>query len=198
MLKFILSALLAAPLAGCFSPKIKEYSPREYEEKFVKGRFYHMRLVQDNMFLLDLNRDKLPFEVKRFELVGRGLTHDLDKITKKPDRHFELFKYKLNEKNGIPNGRANIEELMTVKADHYEKNRHHFEYHIKNREPLTGVDICEIISDIYAVKIEKKEPFPQTIKFVKNLAKKYQVSEADEKNMLAVLNVLNDLRGKIN
>jgi hypothetical protein len=194
MLKFALSALLSVSLTGCFNPKTKEYSLREYEEKFVKRQFSHMRLVQDNMFLLSQNREMLPFEVGRFELIGRSVLHDVDKVVDKPDDYFKIFKYKFNGKNGISNGGADEKKMAAIRMEHQEKNRHHFEYYVKNKEPLTGVDICEIVSDIYAIKIEKNESFPQTVRFMKSQIEKYNISKADGDNLLAVLNILNKLR----
>lgn len=51
-----------------------------FKNNFIDRQFKHIRLVQDNMILLEKNRDKLPFKVEEWELIRSCLGHDSDKF----------------------------------------------------------------------------------------------------------------------
>lgn len=51
------------------------------------------------MILLEKNLDKLPFKIKDFEILRRGMQHDLDKFSDSAaPRYLRIEEYKYNEK----------------------------------------------------------------------------------------------------
>jgi hypothetical protein len=161
---------------------------------YIERQLMHVRYVQDNMFLLEKNLDKLPFKIKDFELIKRGMLHDIDKLTDHIEEHFKVFRYSFYKRNGLE-----YPKDIDVKAtkEHFDKhhntNRHHFEYHILTNAPISNEDLCEIASDIYAVKIEKEEKIEDTLSFVSYLATKFSLKKSDVKKLLAVVKLLDNL-----
>ena len=50
----------------------------DIKARFIDRQIEHLRKAQDNMILLEKNLDKLPFKTKDFEILRRGMQHDLD------------------------------------------------------------------------------------------------------------------------
>ena len=134
-----------------FKNTIKIDLQRENNKKeMVLFRMGHSHKVQMNMLFLENNRNLLPFELEEWVLLERSFYHDLDKFsTNFVNNYFNLF---VLEKQGC----KNINE--DFKKAHYEINRHHIPYHIKNNTLMTDLDVCEMCSDLDAVTfITKKE-----------------------------------------
>ena len=72
-----------------------------YKIDYFFDRFLmHIRKVQDNMVLLEKNKDKLPFKIQKFSLFRRSLYHDLTKFSKKNIEYYSNFhKYSFCKKN---------------------------------------------------------------------------------------------------
>jgi hypothetical protein len=155
----------------------------------------HIRRVQDNMLLLENNLNRLPFRVRNFELAKRGMLHDSDKVTFRIKNYFEIFKHFKFVREGIGDGGDIISADMVQKyaRRHYLSQRHHMEYHIKNKIPLSGVDICEIACDLYAIKEELGETAEKTESFVIGFCKKFSIGDAQRKKLLFLLNLLGEL-----
>ncbi|MDR1498684.1 MAG: DUF5662 family protein [Rickettsiales bacterium] len=161
---------------------------------FIKRQLMHMRHVQNNMFLLEKNLDKLSFRIKNFELMKRAMFHDLDKLTNKIEENYDVFRYKFYERNGLtfPDD-ISVDAIHKTSNEHHNTYSHHFEYHIINNIPLSDVDICEIASDIYAVKIEKEEQIEDTLKFVDSLAAKFSLKGGEKKKLVTIIKLLDSL-----
>jgi hypothetical protein len=161
---------------------------------YIERQLMHVRYVQDNMFLLEKNLDKLPFKVKDFELIKKGMLHDIDKLTDRVEDHFTVFRYGFYKRNGLEYPKdMNIEVVKKHFDEHHNTSSHHFEYHILTGVPLSNADICEIASDIYAVKIEKEEKIEDTLSFVSYLTTKFSLKKSDAKKLLAVVKLLDGL-----
>lgn len=80
---------------------------------FIDRTVMHMRRVQDNMILLEKNRDKLPFKIKQFQLLRRGMHHDLSKFSDSfAEGYIYLTKYYFNRDNNRPVSNRIYENLI--------------------------------------------------------------------------------------
>ena len=52
------------------------------KKNFIERQLKHIRLVQDYMFFLEMNREKLPFSIDEFTLIERSFFHDITKFSK--------------------------------------------------------------------------------------------------------------------
>ena len=121
---------------------------------FIDRNVMHIRRVQDNMILLEKNRDKLPFKIKQFELLRRGMYHDLSKFSRNFIKaYIDSSRYYYNVAHGLSCEDINIEKIKSIKNIHYLRERHH--PHFKKK--MTNLDICEMCSDLAAVAWENKE-----------------------------------------
>jgi hypothetical protein len=149
-----------------------------YKDYYIKRQLFHMRHVQDNMFLLESNLKRLPLDIGDFELIGRSLYHDTDKLAGEDvDGFFESFKHKFNVKHNLSNEGVNMSKIEKARKGHLETKRHHLEYHKVNNIPISDVDICEMASDIYAVKQEREEPFKRALEHTEGLIKEFSLTK---------------------
>jgi uncharacterized protein (DUF608 family) len=104
--------------------------------------FWHNRIVANLMALLELSKEKLPFEVADYELLYRGARHDLDKT--RPDFAKTLVAYFSVEKHTTED-KERMESYNIVK--HQELCSHHVAYHKKHNTRPSDLDICEMCCD---------------------------------------------------
>ena len=118
----------------------------KHKKEFLEHIFNHLRMMQDNMILLENNLDKLPFKLKPYDLIRRCIYHDLDKFKKTNIDNYYRFYYHRH---------IDCEETETVAQDfkntmkkHYSINRHHADFHILTGKPFTNIDLCEMCCDM--------------------------------------------------
>lgn len=167
------------------------------KERFIDRQVEHLRRVQDNMILLEKNLDKLPFMIKDFEILRRGMQHDLDKFSDNAGPgYIRIEEYKYNEKNGIPNKKIDKEDLYKCSNEHYKTQRHHDTFHILNETEFTDLDICEICCDLTAVSERENT---DTIQYVKEkLFPTKQIFNKRMDDVLKILDLLKVLKNKTN
>jgi len=121
------------------------------KEHLIKRQIEHIRLVQDSGIFLELNKDKLPFEIEDFEILNRALCHDLDKFKKGKTRdgYMALAEYHENRMNDIPN-KVKPEDLEYGCEIHYKTQDHHMAYYFDKKVEPSNVAICEMCCDILA------------------------------------------------
>lgn len=109
---------------------------------YLERTLKHTKDVLSLLMIIVKNKKELSFNINDYELVQRGLIHDVDKITKSyiEDIH-QWFFYK--EKLSLEE-RQRIEKVL---KNHKEKQRHHFDFHIINNEGFSNEDLCEMICD---------------------------------------------------
>ncbi len=121
---------------------------------FIDRTVMHMRRVQDNMILLEKNRDKLPFKIKQFQLLRRGMHHDLSKFSDSfAEGYIYLTKYYFNRDSNIKNDNIDINSLRPIREMHHIKERHH----PHNKKAMSNLDLCEMCCDLAAMAWEKNE-----------------------------------------
>jgi Ser-tRNA(Ala) deacylase AlaX len=105
--------------------------------KFFDLILWHHNCVVKLMSLLEIHREKLPFEIPEGELFKRAVLHDLDKLQ-------EIIE---SVRVGKP-GEAPQEVLARVDfKKHHEINSHHTTCHIIGKTKPSNVDICEMVCD---------------------------------------------------
>lgn len=125
----------------------------EQKEHFVNRLIKHIRRVQDNMLLLEFNRNGLPFDIEEWELTRRGMQHDLSKFNEELVEGFikcDIFH------------RANKSKTKTDITwkdifPYIEKHRKIEEHHAHNKTEMSNLDLCEMCCDLYAMTQEFKE-----------------------------------------
>lgn len=167
----------------------------DIKARFIDRQIEHLRKVQDNMILLEKNLDKLPFKIKDFEILRRGMQHDLDKFSDSAaPRYLRIEEYKYNEKNGIPNIEIDKEELYRCSNEHYETQSHHDIFHRINNTEFSDLDICEICCDLIAVSERDNTDI------IKHLEEKIfptkEIFNKRKNDILKILNLLMELKYK--
>ena len=165
------------------------------KERFIDRQIEHIRKVQDNMILLEKNLDKLPFKIKDFEILRRGMQHDLDKFSANsaPD-YVRIEEYKYNQRNGIPNIEIDKDELYRCSNEHYKTQQHHDLFHEINNTEFSDLDVCEVCCDLMAVSERENGDI---IKFLEE--KKFPTSKVFNKrrdDILKIINLLIELKTK--
>lgn len=121
---------------------MKDY--KEEKLNYINRVVSHNRLVVDLMILLEMNRDKLPFEVGEWELMQRAMKHDTDKFEKDyANAIVSIYADELDPEKDI----EEIDKRHSKHHNHHEINPHHFGYHEKHGSIPSNVDICEICCD---------------------------------------------------
>ncbi len=142
----------------------------------VNRIIFHMRKVQDNMLLLEYNREQLPFNIREFELLRRAVKHDTSKFE---DNFIVGF-------SKLPDRKLRTEE-QEIEAQKYMDIHRNTERH--HRMPKTYIDICEMVCDWDAIskrhdeganclwfyenvvlaKVPDMAKYRNTVRFVENL-----------------------------
>lgn len=119
-----------------------------YKKRMMNWYIPHIRKVQDYMILLELNRNELPFYIPEWELVYRGMHHDVDKFSPNlADNFFNIEKYQYDKKHNIKNN-LDIDNVEKGLYDaHYSKQRHHTDYHKIHANKMSNLDLCEMACD---------------------------------------------------
>ncbi|MDR1499042.1 MAG: DUF5662 family protein [Rickettsiales bacterium] len=152
--------------------------------------FCHIRLVQDNMVLLENNLSKLPFKIGNYEVIRRSFEHDLDKV--RPDlvnTYVEINKYHYNKKNDIEND-VDMTTFEPIIEKHYLSQRHHF---YRNDFEPNDIDVCEMCCDIDALSTTQKEE-DNTSYFRNFMMKEYPQLDRYKKDILHILKLLIKLK----
>lgn len=100
------------------------------------------------MILLELNREnELKFlKIKEWELIRRGMQHDLDKFEDNvANKYVELFKYKNDNLLFTEEYTRKIRKF--VDKFHRKNQRHHIEFHLEKNKIFSDLDICEMACD---------------------------------------------------
>ena len=147
---------------------MKNYKDEKLE--FVSRVIWHSRTTADLMLLLEMNREKLPFDIPEWELVRRGVQHDLDKFE---DNFPEItISYYMDE---ISND--DVEEInrraALLKHNHGESCPHHIAYHIKNDIPFSNIDICEMCCDWIASSQKPRFKDDESSKSIEKMKEKF-------------------------
>lgn len=142
----------------------------EEKQAYIKRVISHSRTTADLMILLELNRDRLPFEIPEWELVRRGVQHDLDKLnTDYANVIVSIYVDELNE-----NDTKELEKRHKMCHNHGDVNPHHMAYHKLHGTMPSNLDICEMCCDFVAssqkprFKNQKKTPKEAFIEYVLN------------------------------
>ncbi len=170
------------------------------KEEFIKRTIKHIRRVQDNMILLELNKDKLPFKIKEFDLLRLSLKHDIDKFSEniiydelKITEYWYCFRNNIID---IDNKLISKEELNNISYRHYKNSPHHVEFYQNNRD-IKYIILCEIASDMAAICQEYKQS-NYTKYLIDNRNTKFKIlTDFQVKiliyllNLLKILNIMN-------
>ncbi len=128
------------------------------KKNFIERQLKHIRLVQDYMFFLEMNRGKLPFSIDEFTLIERSFFHDTTKFSKQfVGRYLTIAEYKENEKNNISNEHIDHNVLFDCTKEYYKAEPHHMEHHYKNGTLPSNLDICENAVILRQIQIEMIE-----------------------------------------
>ena len=161
------------------------------EEKiFIKETMDHIRRVQDNMILLEENRERLPFEIKKWRLLQRIINHDATKFSSHlVDGHILVNNFLRNKKLKLSNDHIDMEEVNEAIRIHEELETHH---PIRRRRS-TRIDLCEICCNLVALSQENNEKdYTKYYKqFPLNEYKKLKKCNADVLKILELLKELN-------
>ena len=156
---------------------------------FIDRNIMHIRKVQDNMILLEKNREKLPFKIKEFELLRRGLKHDLSKFSKKLIKTYvESSNYYYNKEKGFSCENIDFNNIQKIKNIHYSKEKHH----PHSKQNMSKIDICEMCCDLSAVAWENKEK--DYTKYYINIQRvKFPILLKYDKEIIKILKLLEKL-----
>lgn len=114
------------------------------KQKFINRVLMHNRTVTDLMILLEINREKLNFDIKEWEILNRGISHDFDKFNENfANMIVGIYTDEITDEK-------EIEEKQKNCHDHHAINSHHLKYHEINNIPFSNLDICEICCDLIA------------------------------------------------
>jgi len=145
----------------------------ENEINFIDRLIKHIRRVQDNMIYLEYNRKSLPFKIEKWELLRRGMQHDLSKFNKDLIKGYILTnEYFRNKRLGKDTSHINIEILKPYWDKHEKLEKHHPEF----KKEMSNLDVCEMCCDLAAMSQELKEA-NYTNYFFKVLLKKIPMLE---------------------
>lgn len=157
---------------------------------FIDRQIKHIRLVQDYMIILELNRDKLPFEVKEFELLRSSMKHDLTKFQEGfISRYIDIAEYKESKKLGLSTDMFDKNTIYNVSEEYYKMEPHHMEYHHKNGTVPSNVDICEICCDV-AANSDRNGEDDYTAWFLKEAVNNDVFIKNRQSDFLQILNLL--------
>ena len=166
----------------------------EAKNLMLDYRLKHIRLVQDNMLLLEKNLHKLPFKIKDFELMRRGMHHDLDKFSDKlANGYMEIESNYQNRKKDPELFNQNEEKLKPIRMLHWENNPHHALCHEKNCTEMSNLDACEFCSDLDAVsEIMGDSPKEH---YMNEEYKRYpEIFKKQHENILKIFDLLKELK----
>lgn len=154
------------------------------KKKFIDKFIAHIRKVQDYMIFLENNRDKLPFLIKEWELIRRGMQHDLKKFSDGFVRDYiKITNYRLNDNCKTPPD--NIYECC---ERHSLSEKHHIKYHIKKGTIPSNLDICEMCCDWTACA--DRDGTDNTKFFLDELIKNVSFCKEREGDFLQILKLL--------
>lgn len=159
------------------------------ETRFIDRTIQHIRKVQDNMILLEKNRQRLPFKVKKWELAHRGLLHDNTKFSKELVDGFVLInEFYRNKRLGLSN-----EDIEFSKLDHYFDAHRKLEKHHPDKDTeMDDVSLCEMCCDLVAMAQElNEEDFTQYYREVQ--IKNYPMLKQYDREILETLNLLQEI-----
>ncbi len=167
----------------------------EEKQAYISRVISHSRTAADLMILLEMNRDRLPFDIPEWELVRRGVQHDLDKLnTDYANATVSMYVDELDDND--------IEEIKKRKQNchnHHEINPHHMAYHKLHGTIPSNLDICEMCCDFVAssqkprFKNQKKTPKEAFIEYVLNNEPEL---EPLRDNFIKVFDLLKELDSK--
>ena len=115
----------------------------EEKQNYINRVISHNRATADLMILLEMNKDKLPFNIPEWELVRCGVQHDLDKLqTDYANAIVSIYVDEIDESN-----EKELEKRHQMHHNHHEANPHHIAYHKLHGTLPSDLDICEICCD---------------------------------------------------
>ena len=157
--------------------------------KFIDRQIAYIIRVKDNMILLEKNRHLLPFKIPQFDLLRRGLKHDLSKFSKNSINAYIIAgEYYYNINRNLPTDHLNMEYVKTIKNRHYIKEKHHPHNKIK----MSNLDICEMCCDLSAIAWEFNEK-NYTKYYLEKHIKDFPILEKYNDNILFILKLLEKL-----
>lgn len=157
----------------------------EREKAFIDRFMKHIRLVQDNMILLECNFSKIDFiNIEQFDLIKRSMEHDLDKVQENLiENYISIKEYYDNANNTI-----DIDRIKNNILIHYGTQRHHF---YRNDMEPNDIDVCEMCCDVDAISVEQKEE-SNTLYFKNHMLKEYSKILPYKDQMLKIFHILED------
>ncbi|NLE04687.1 MAG: hypothetical protein GX638_07800 [Crenarchaeota archaeon] len=175
---------------------MKKYN-REDKNSMIDYRLNHIRMVQDNMFLLEKNLDKLPFKLNDFEIARRAMQHDVDKFSDDLAEGFiEIEKNYKNRKTNPELYQENEKKLRPIRVKHWENNPHHAIYHLKNNTTFSNLDVCELCCDLDAVS-QIMDDDPKEYYLNKQFKEHPELYKDQNENILKVFDLLKELKKKL-
>lgn len=142
------------------------------------------------MIFLEKNFEKLPFKLKNFELLRRGMYHDLDKFSDDLIHDYlKITEYYKNKREGLPNKNINEEALYNCCETHSNSSLHHLKYHIKNNSNPSNIDICEMCCD-WAANSDRRNEKDYTKYFLEVLVNENEFCKNRKDDFLKILNLL--------
>ena len=175
--------------------KRESFLTKQIKQQFIKRQIEHVRLVQDNMILLEINKDKLPFHIDDWKLLQRGMQHDMDKFQDNLVNDFaKIEEYHSNKRNNISNDYIDKLTLYDCCDIHYNTQPHHQEYHISHNIPYSPLDICEFCCDVFASA--KRHDNSATEYFLTNILPNNEMLQGEKDNVLYIFNLLTSLNNE--
>lgn len=162
------------------------------EKLFIKETMDHIRRVQDNMILLEQNREKLPFEIEKWRLLQRIINHDATKFSSQlVDGNIIVSNFLRNKKLKLSNDHIDKKEVDEAIRIHKELETHH---PIIRRRP-TRIDLCEMCCDLVALSQENNEK--DYTKYYKEFSlREYKKLKKCNADILKILGLLKELNGE--
>jgi len=164
----------------------------ENEINFIDRLIKHIRRVQDNMILLEKNRDKLPFEIDKWRLMQRCIHHDSTKFSNKlVDGYVLIDEYYRNQRLGLSNNHIEKEKFNEFTEIHCELETHH----PHKQTEMKDICLCEMCCDLVAMAQEFNEE-DYTKYYTEVQLKRYPILEQYNDKILETLKLLQELNKK--
>lgn len=164
--------------------------------EFIERQLKHMRLVQDNMLLLEEHRSFLPFQIPAWRLIRRSLNHDRDKLSPAAIQgRIAIAKYWHHIHHHLPvgvNGVIDQNTMLQIAKQHYLHNSHHMDYHLQHHTLPSKLDICEMCCDMSAIA-QEQQAANYTKHFLNVEVPKYTFLQTHLNTFLAIFQLLETL-----
>ena len=144
---------------------------KKVKKRFIEKNLEYIRTVQNNMILLEINKDKLPFHIEDWEILQRGMQYNLG----------IFHDYTINDFNKADNLNLHHKYQHCYAESNIPNN-------ISNGFELSKLDICKICCDIFSIS-QKFRNNPLTY-LSNNVLPNNKILKKNEKEILFILSLL--------